>query len=110
MQVPWVQGFHAFPDDYWRISLSGLELLFEGLRPLDVFFSGASSDVAYRIEGADGAADLSPKMRDAEGSLFQVVLEAQANREFLATQGRRLYLSRAYLPVTIVNFTAEKPV
>jgi len=24
VQVPWVQAYHAFPDDYWRISLSGL--------------------------------------------------------------------------------------
>lgn len=28
---PWVQGYHAYPDDYWRISLSGVRVLFPDL-------------------------------------------------------------------------------
>ena len=28
---PWVQGYHAYPDDYWRISLSGIRVLFPDL-------------------------------------------------------------------------------
>lgn len=108
VQVPWVQGYHAFPDDYWRISPSGLRLLFDGLIPRDVFFSGGSGDVAWRIE-RDGQADFSPAVRDAEGSLFQVLLEPEANRRFLAEQPGRVYLSRGYMPVMVINYLAEKP-
>ena len=25
---PWVQGYHGYPDDYWRISFSGMSALF----------------------------------------------------------------------------------
>lgn len=28
---PWVQGYHAYPDDFWRISLSGVRVLFPDL-------------------------------------------------------------------------------
>jgi hypothetical protein len=106
--VPWVQGYHAFPDDYWRFSLSGLQILFEGLEPVDVFFSGGSGDVAYRIE-RDGVADFSAAVRDAEGSLFQVILEQPANIAMLRAQPGRVRLSRAYMPVMVVNYLARKP-
>jgi len=108
IQVPWVQAFHAFPDDYWRISLSGLELLFQGLKPLDAFYSGGSGDVGYRIV-RDGVADLSPSARAAEAELFQVLLPAQQSVQFLKAAGKRIHLSRGYMPVTVVNFVAEKP-
>lgn len=31
ISVPWVQAFHAYPDDFWRISFSGLRQLFQNL-------------------------------------------------------------------------------
>jgi hypothetical protein len=108
VQVPWVQAFHAFPDDYWRISLSGLEVLLEGLTTLDAFYSGGSSNVAYRIVRG-GRADLSLKAREAEAELFQVLLPAQASERLLAQAGKRIHLSRGYMPVTVVNFLAVKP-
>lgn len=108
VQSPWVQGFHAFPDDYWRISLSGLEVLFEGLTTLDGFFSGGSSDVGYRI-ARDGQADLSLATRQAEAELFQVLLTRSASEKLLASAGKRVHLSRAYLPVMVINYLAEKP-
>ncbi|MBK0399403.1 methyltransferase domain-containing protein [Limibaculum sp. M0105] len=108
IQVPWVQAFHAFPDDYWRISLSGLELLFEGLVPVDAFYSGGSSDVAYRITRG-GRTDFSRRTREAEAELFQVLLPREASQRLLAQAGKRLHLSRGYLPVTVINFVAEKP-
>ena len=107
-QSPWVQGFHAFPDDYWRISLSGLEVLFEGLTTLDAFYSGGSSDVGYRI-ARDGRADLSLATRQAEAELFQVLLPRPASEQLLAQAGKRVHLSRAYLPVMVINYLAEKP-
>ena len=108
IQVPWVQAFHAFPDDYWRISLSGFELLFEGLTPLDAFYSGGSSDVAYRIEQGRRA-EFSLKTRGAEADLFQVLLSRQASTKLLAQAGKQVHLSRGYMPVMVVNFVAEKP-
>ena len=108
IQVPWVQAFHAFPDDYWRMSLSGLEVLFDGLTPLDAFYSGGSSDTAYRIVQGGGA-DFSLKTRGAEAELFQVLLPRQASQQLLAKAGKRARLSRGYMPVMVVNFVAEKP-
>lgn len=29
--VPWIQRYHAYPDDYWRFSYSGIKKLFPGL-------------------------------------------------------------------------------
>ena len=103
VQSPWVQGFHAFPDDYWRISLSGLEVLFEGLQTRD-----GSSDAGYRIV-KDGRADLSLKSRQAEAELFQVVLPRPASEKLLQSAGKRIHLSRAYMPITVINYLAEKP-
>lgn len=108
VQVPWVQAFHPFPDDYWRISLSGLELLFAGLAPLDAFYSGGSADAAYRIE-RNGAADLSSPARAAEVELFQVLLPHAQSVQLLKAAGKRIHLSRGYMPVTVINFVAEKP-
>ncbi|MDT8344476.1 MAG: methyltransferase domain-containing protein, partial [Thermohalobaculum sp.] len=98
IQVPWVQAFHAFPDDYWRISLSGLEVLFEGLAPVDCFYSGGSGDIAYRIT-RDGRADFSRRTREAEAELFQVLLPREASQRLIAQAGKRLHLSRGYMPV-----------
>ncbi|MCL5778447.1 class I SAM-dependent methyltransferase [Limibaculum sp. FT325] len=108
VQVPWVQAFHAFPDDYWRISLSGLEVLFEGLAPVDAFYSGGSGDVGFRIT-RDGRTDFSRPTREAEAELFQVLLPREASQRLLAQAGKRLHLSRGYLPVTVINFVAERP-
>jgi len=108
VQVPWVQAFHAFPDDFWRISLSGLEVLFDGLTTLDTFHSGGSSDVAYRIM-CDGRTDLSLQSREAEAELFQVLLPRPASEQLLARAGKRVHLSRGYMPVMVTNYLAEKP-
>lgn len=107
IQVPWVQGFHGFPDDYWRISASGLELLFEGFRPVDLFVSGGSSDVAYRIRRG-GEVALDRDIREAEAGLFQVLLQAETSKR-LAAQAGKLHLSRGYLPIMVINFLAERP-
>jgi len=37
---PWVQGYHAYPDDYWRISLSGIRVLFPDLEWLAKWYMG----------------------------------------------------------------------
>lgn len=109
VQVPWVQRFHAYPDDYWRISLSGLLELFSGLELVDAFYSGGSSDVAYRM-WHDGVADFSLQARQIEAAAFQIVLPPDDNRRFLEKlPDRRAYLSRGYLPMIMINFLARKP-
>ncbi|MEM9139868.1 MAG: methyltransferase domain-containing protein [Pseudomonadota bacterium] len=108
IQVPWVQGFHAFPDDYWRISLSGLGVLFPDLKPRDWFYSGGSSDVAYRITRA-GLVAFDVQARQVEAQLFQVMFPADQNRKMLAQAKGPQYLSRAYLPAMVIGWVARKP-
>jgi len=108
VQVPWSQAFHAFPDDFWRISLSGLLELFPGLRLVDAFTSGGSNDVAWRLH-RDGRPDHSLAARRMEARVFQVVLDAEQNRRFLGSlPEQRAYLSRGYLPTLFVSALFEK--
>lgn len=37
---PWVWGYHPYPDDYWRISFSGLKALFPGVTFDSWWYSG----------------------------------------------------------------------
>ncbi len=108
IQVPWVQAFHAFPDDYWRISFSGLGVLFPDLEPLDALYSGGSSDVAYRItRRGETAFDL--EARQIEAQVFQMLLPKAANEQMLKKLGRPFYLSRGWMPATVLTWLAQKP-
>ncbi|HKY95663.1 MAG TPA: methyltransferase domain-containing protein [Kiloniellales bacterium] len=108
VQVPWSQAFHAFPDDLWRISLSGLIELFPGLRLADAFTSGASNDVAWRL-ARDGTPDFSLAARRMEAKVFQLVFSAEENRRLLGSlKEPRAYLSRGYLPTLFVSALFEK--
>jgi SAM-dependent methyltransferase len=37
---PWVQGYHSYPDDFWRISHSGMRVLFPDLEWLVKWYQG----------------------------------------------------------------------
>lgn len=37
---PWVWGYHAYPDDLWRLCFSGLQKLFPALEWQEWFYSG----------------------------------------------------------------------
>jgi SAM-dependent methyltransferase len=37
---PWVQGYHGYPDDYWRINHSGIRVLFPDLEWLVKWYQG----------------------------------------------------------------------
>lgn len=112
--VPWVQAYHGFPSDYWRISFHGLVELFPGLEPVEMYYSagGTGFDVAYKVL-VDGKVDLKRTPFEIEASLFQVLLERERNRAFLAEAGqggqRKLLLARGYMPVTLVNVLARRP-
>lgn len=107
IQVPWVQGFHDFPDDYWRISFSGLQVLFDGFETEDMLYSGGSSDVCYRIHRA-GVPAVDVNALKLEPDIFQILLPQPANQEFLKRHGRAAYLSRGYMPVTVLTWLARK--
>ncbi|NWH08623.1 MAG: methyltransferase domain-containing protein [Alphaproteobacteria bacterium] len=109
VQTPWVQAFHAFPDDLWRFSVSGLMELFPGLEVADLFISGGSSDNAYRLR-FEGKPDLSMDARKAEAQLFQVILPRSESEQLLrGLKEKRLHLSRAYMPVMLFNVLFRKP-
>ncbi len=83
VQVPWVQAYHPFPEDYWRFSFAGIRALFAGLEIADQFYCGAGSDVIYRILH-NGAPARDPDALVIESQLFQILLSPDANRDFLA--------------------------
>ena len=109
--TPWSQAFHATPDDYWRFSVRGLMLLFEGLEIQSSFYSGGDVglDVAYRVE-RDGAPELGSRAGAVEQGLFQLVLDHEDNRAVLARQATdRLPVSRTYMPTLFVNVVGRRP-
>jgi SAM-dependent methyltransferase len=109
--TPWSQAFHAAPDDYWRFSVRGLKLLFDGFEILSSFYSGGDVglDVAYRLE-RDGLLSLELGAGAVEQGLFQLVLDHEDNRAVLARQAtERLPVSRTYLPTLFVNLVGRKP-
>ena len=108
IQVPWVQAFHAFPDDFWRISFSGLQVLFDELEPVDAMYSGGSSDVCYRLlRGGKPALDKEALQHEAD--IFQIMLDQQSNIGLLKRLNSAAYLSRAYMPACVLTWLARKP-
>lgn len=108
IQVPWVQGFHDFPDDFWRISFSGLKVLFEGFETQEMFYSGGSSDVCYRVHRG-GVPALDIDALKIEPELFQIVFPPKVNQQMLKQHARTAYLSRAYMPMVVLTWLARKP-
>lgn len=47
---PWVWGYHPYPDDYWRISFSGLQTLFPNVEWHDWWYTGTNEKVGFRIK------------------------------------------------------------
>lgn len=110
VRAAWARAHHAEPDDYWRMSFAGVMLLFEGLRPVSLFYTGGAAglDIAYRVSRGE-AVEVSPAIGAVEHGLFQVVLDHEANRAMLANQaGQRYPLSRDYLPTMFVNVVARR--
>lgn len=46
---PWVWGYHPYPDDYWRFSLSALKVLFPAIKWTQTWYSGSKKDVGISI-------------------------------------------------------------
>ncbi len=47
---PWVQGFHGYPSDYWRISFEGLKVLFPNIKFDDWWYSGSRKHIGVRMD------------------------------------------------------------
>jgi hypothetical protein len=46
---PWVWGYHPYPDDYWRISHSGLAVLFPEFEWQRRWYSGTNKNVGIEL-------------------------------------------------------------
>ena len=106
--VPWVQGFHEFPDDYWRISFSGLKVLFQGFKIIDEYYSDAKEEFAYRLI-YNGAVEHSVRTCRIERNLFQIILEKIPEQKMFDEHAdTKLQLSDMYLPGMSVNIIMQK--
>ena len=47
---PWVWGYHAYPDDYWRISHAGLGALFPELEWVRRWYGGMKKNVGIELD------------------------------------------------------------
>ena len=105
--VPWVQGFHEFPDDYWRISFSGLKILFGELQIIDEYYSDAGEEFGYRLT-YNRAIEHSIRTCRIEKNLFQIILEniTQQNM-FDENEDKKIKLSNMYMPGMSVNVVMQ---
>lgn len=109
--VPWVQAYHGFPHDYWRLSFPALVELFDGLEFIDMYYSASDSgfDAAYKLL-VDGAIDLVRTPFEIEGQFFQLVFDKERNLTLADFQsGKKLLIARGYMPVLFVNALARLP-
>ena len=106
--VPWVQGYHEFPDDFWRMSFAGIRALFPGLAfPLE-YYTGTREEFGYQIM-RNGKVEHSPATSRIERNLFQFVLDQiPAQRMFDDRAGDKIQMSRAYMPVCVVSAVGVK--
>ena len=58
MSVPWVWKFHAYPDDYWRFSWRGIQVLFPGFEWEQAMYSTTSTGAGLFKAEPDADGDL----------------------------------------------------
>lgn len=106
--VPWVQGYHDFPDDYWRMSFSGLRRLLPDIAPELEFYTGAREDKAWRLL-FNGRPEHSPRTLRIERNLFQLILDhPPAQPMFDDRLGTKIIVSRPYMPACSVNLIGRR--
>jgi SAM-dependent methyltransferase len=106
--VPWVQGYHEFPDDYWRMSFAALRSLLPDIAVELEFYSGAAEDLGFRLLW-NGAPEHSPRTCRIERNLFQLMLdEVPEQRIFDDREGGKIALSRLYVPGCSVNLIGRR--
>ena len=106
--VPWVQGYHEFPHDYWRMSFAGLKALFPGFDWTLEFYTGAREEEGVRLLW-NGVPEHSERTLRIERNLFQIMLEqAPEQPMFDDRPGNKLTLSRYYMPACSVNLVGRR--
>ncbi len=109
ISVPWVQGFHEFPDDFWRFSFAGLRELFQGLEVYAEAYAGPREEVFYQLL-LNGGPEHSIKTCRFERNLFQIMLEdIPTQAMFTDRPGDKIQLARLYMPATVVTTVFRKP-
>lgn len=78
ISVPWVWRYHAYPDDYWRFSWRGVQMLFQDLKWGDALYSTTRAGEFFPA---------SPNVDDQRA---------------MVVEGRK------YLPYLMVNMIGEK--
>ncbi|MBI4184308.1 MAG: methyltransferase domain-containing protein [Proteobacteria bacterium] len=106
--VPWVQGYHPFPEDYWRMSFSGVHTLFARVAFELEFYTGAREDTGYRLL-LNGAPVHDPRTCRIERNLFQLVLDQPPEQDMFEDRpGKKITLSRLFMPACSVNLIGRK--
>jgi SAM-dependent methyltransferase len=108
VSVPWVQGYHEFPDDFWRMSFAGIRALFPDLTFPVEYYTGTHEAFGYQIL-RNGKVEHSPVTSRIERNLFQFVLDQiPAQRMFEDRPGEKIQMSRGYMPIMLVNMIGVK--
>lgn len=106
--VPWVQGYHEFPEDYWRMSFAGLRALFPEIDVELEFYTGAAEDIGYRLVW-NGMPEHSPRTCRIERNLFQLMLDSIPEQQMFDDRpGTKIQLSRLYMPGCSVNLIGRR--
>lgn len=90
---PWVWGYHAYPDDYWRFSFSGLQQLFVGMDWREWWYSSTDKRIGLKV----------PKLAE-ERNYLQIVNQRTAVPKHLG----ELITDRA-MPYLNVGAIARRP-
>jgi len=109
VSVPWVQGYHEFPDDFWRFSFAGLRELFKDLEVFAEAYSGPREEVFYQLR-FNGKPEHSERTCRIERNLFQMKFEDIPRQPmFTDFSGDKIQLAKLYMPATVVTTVFRKP-
>lgn len=106
--VPWVQGFHEFPDDYWRISFSGLKKLFPNFVWETEYYSNAKENIGFQLT-YNGNVEHTVRTCRIERNLFQFQMADMPKQDmFDDYAGDKIALSNQYMPAMSINGVGVK--
>lgn len=86
ISVPWVWRYHAYPDDYFRFSQSGIMELFPGF---------SWSNICYSTNVPGEFIDITPEKPNIDSTLIALI-DAQHGKK------------RQYLPYLMLNMLGQK--
>lgn len=108
ISVPWAQGFHEFPNDYWRISFEGLKQLFQNCEVELEYYSDAKEHTAYQFTYND-VVEHSVRTCRIERNVFQYLMDEMPEQAmFSDREGDKIQLSNMYMPAMSVNVVVVK--